>query len=283
MYSIPFHKMHGSGNDFVLVDNREAGLSSAAIASLAEPVCRRKFGVGADGLIVLDHAPEGQSGVDYIWHFYNSDGSAAEMCGNGSRCAARLAFELGLAGREHVLGTTAGPIRAQVLPDSSEVKVQMTDPVDLALDVSLDVNGSSLNTHFVNTGVPHAVVIGNNVKSVDVIAMGRQIRNHERFAPAGTNANFVQIVDKGHALLRTYERGVEDETYACGTGAAAAAYVCHSLGLTAPELEITTSGGEVLHISIQEGTVFLQGKTAKVASGILYPEALGLDLPAGAA
>jgi diaminopimelate epimerase len=273
---IPFHKMHGSGNDFVLVDNREAGLNAEAIANLAEPVCRRKFGVGADGLIVLDNAPEGQNGIDYIWHFYNSDGSAAEMCGNGSRCAARLAFELGLAGRKHVLGTTAGPIRAHVLPDSSEVKVQMTDPVDLALDVALNVNGSSLNIHFVNTGVPHVVVIGNNVKSVDVNALGREIRNHERFAPAGTNVNFVQVVDKGHLMLRTYERGVEDETFACGTGACAAAYVCHSLGLTDPEVEVTTSGGEVLHILIQEGTVFLQGKTAKVASGTFYPEALGL-------
>jgi diaminopimelate epimerase len=265
--------MHGSGNDFVLVDNREAHLSADQIAGLAEPVCKRKFGVGADGLIVLDVTSKG-SGADYIWHFYNSDGSAAEMCGNGSRCAARLAFELGLAGRDHVLGTTAGPIRAHVLDGSSEVKVQMTDPIGLALDTPLQVNGSELTVHFVNTGVPHAVVFGNNVKSVDVNVLGRAIRTHEHFAPAGANVNFAQVKDKQHILLRTYERGVEDETFACGTGACAAAYVAHALGLTDPEVAITTSGGEILHISIQEGTVFLQGKTAKVASGRFYPEAL---------
>jgi diaminopimelate epimerase len=273
--SIPFHKMHGSGNDFVLVDNREANLSAEEIQRWAMPVCRRKFGIGADGLIFLEPSPPG-SETDYFWRFYNSDGSAAEMCGNGARCAARLAYEIGLAAEEHVLGTDAGPIRAKVLPDTGQVEVQMTDPADLELDVALDVNGSPLQLHFVNTGVPHVVVIGNDVASADVPGLGRDIRRHERFAPAGTNVNFIRIEDRDRILLRTYERGVEDETYACGTGAAAAVYVTSALGLTGPEARVTTSGGEVLHISIQEGTVFLRGDTVKVSTGLMFPTALGL-------
>lgn len=273
--TVPFHKMHGGGNDFVLVDNREVGLAPEDIQRWAPHVCKRKFGVGADGLIFLEPAPEGDE-CDYLWRFYNSDGSAAEMCGNGARCAARLAYELGLAGEKQALRTMAGPIRAVVFPDTDQVKVQMTDPRDPALDVTLEVNGAPLRLHFVNTGVPHAVVIGDDVSVVDVRGLGRVIRGHDHFAPAGANVNFVQVADKARILLRTYERGVEDETFACGTGAAAAVYVTHSLGLTGPEVEVTTSGGEILQISIQKDTVFLQGKAVKVSSGVMYPKALGI-------
>ncbi|GAB6176649.1 diaminopimelate epimerase [Desulfobaculum senezii] len=272
---VPFFKMHGSGNDFVLIDNRALRLPQAAMSEWAAHVCPRGFGIGADGLIFLQDAPERQD-VDYVWHFYNGDGSRAEMCGNGSRCAARLAARLGLAGSSHVFGTDAGPIHAEVNEAEERVKVELTPPLDLALGAKLDVNGQSLDVHFVNTGVPHAVAVCDDVAAVDVMQLGRALREHEHFAPAGANVNFIQVRDRGRLYLRTYERGVEAETFACGTGAAASAYVAHQLGLVDTEVELTTSGGEVLQISIENGTVFLQGKAVMTYQGEMYPESMGL-------
>lgn len=275
MPHIDFFKMHGSGNHFVLLDNRTLRVPAADMAGWAKAVCAPGFGVGADGLIFLDQAPAG-SGADYMWHFYNADGSRAEMCGNGSRCAARLAVHLGLAGPEHVLLTDAGPIRAAVAPDSDQVKVQLTPPQGLALDIPLTLDGEKLTVHFVNTGVPHTVVECGDLASVDVKKLGRALRFHPHFAPAGTNVNFIQATERDALYLRTYERGVEDETYACGTGAAASALVANALGLAGPEVAVTTSGGEVLRIFLENGTVFLQGPAVTVYTGRLLAESVGL-------
>ncbi|GAB6036872.1 diaminopimelate epimerase [Fundidesulfovibrio butyratiphilus] len=274
---VPFFKMQGCGNDFVIIDNRVQRVPVSVMDEWARRVCRKSFGVGADGMIFLDAAPEG-SGYDYIWHFYNADGSRAEMCGNGSRCAARLANLLGMAGPEHVLGTDAGGIGAKVLPNG-QVRVRLTKPQGLRTAIALDVDGQSLTAHFVNTGVPHTVVFFDDVSSVDVKALGRAIRFHPEFAPAGTNANFVGVTGSGSLNLRTYERGVEDETYACGTGACASAAVANALGLTGPEVEVTTSGGEVLGVSLQDGDIYLRGGAEVTFSGDFYPEALHLPTP----
>lgn len=279
MRHIDFFKMHGSGNHFVLLDNRTLHVPAAHMAGWAKAVCAPGFGVGADGLILLDQAPAG-SGADTMWHFYNADGSRAEMCGNGSRCAARLAVQLGLAGPEHVLLTDAGPIRAAVDPDSDQVKVQLPPPRDLALDIPLALDGDRITVHFVNTGVPHTVVECGDVAQVDVKKLGRALRFHPHFAPAGTNVNFIQATERDALSLRTYERGVEDETYACGTGAAASALVANALGLAGTEVAVTTSGGEVLRIFLENGTVFLQGPAVFVYTGRLSAEAVGLALPA---
>ncbi|NJB66731.1 diaminopimelate epimerase [Desulfobaculum xiamenense] len=272
---VPFFKMHGSGNDFVLIDNRELCLPQSEMSEWASRVCPRGFGVGADGLIFLQDTPE-RPDVDYVWHFYNADGSRAEMCGNGSRCAASLAHRIGLAGATHVFGTDAGPIHAHVLEGTDLVKVELTPPTGLALGAKLNVAGHETTVHFVNTGVPHAVVVCEDVKAVDIMTVGRAIRMHEHFAPAGTNANFIQVRDDKRLFLRTYERGVEGETFACGTGAAASALIAHTLGLVGPEVELTTSGGEVLQISIENGTVFLQGKALMTYHGEMYPESMGI-------
>jgi len=231
--------------------------------------------VGADGLIFFDSPPEG-SGLDYVWHFYNADGSRAEMCGNGSRCAAKLAFELGFAKQNQIFGTDAGQMEALVLPDSDRVKVRLSKPKDMRLDLTLSGDNLPERVHFVNTGVPHAVVLSRDALAVDVKTLGSALRNHEHFAPQGANVNFVQVRDRDHIFLRTYERGVEDETYACGTGAAAAALITGALGLTGHKVEAVTSGGEVLQIFIEDGTVFLQGKAVLVYSGEIYMESLGL-------
>lgn len=279
--SVPFFKMQGCGNDFVVIDNRELGLPEAEMKDWVTKICARAFGVYADGLFFIDNAPEG-SGVDYRWHFFNSDGSRAEMCGNASRCMGRLAYELGAAPREHTFGTDAGPIKAEVILEgekAGEVKIQLTPAQGMTLNTELEVDGQTLTVHHVDTGVPHAVVFLDDVNAIDIQRLGAAIRYHDHFAPAGCNANFAQVLDKDTMLLRTYERGVEDETYACGTGAAATQLVAHELGLTNAEAALTTSGGEVLTIALENGNTFLQGAATLVFKGELYPESMGLKLP----
>ena len=275
--SVPFYKMQGCGNDFVVVDNREAKVAEADMSKWAKALCARAFGVYADGLFFLDDTTE--DGLDYRWHFFNSDGSRAEMCGNASRCAGKLAHAIGLAPAEHTFGTDAGPISAQVLkdgPDAGRVKVQLTPPKGLETDIQLEIDGAPLTVHFADTGVPHVVVFVDDIEALDIMDLGSKLRYHERFAPAGTNVNFAQVKDDNTMLLRTYERGVEAETYACGTGAAATQLVANTLGLTAERADLTTTGGEVLTIFLEEGTVFLQGAAELTFKGEVYLEPLKL-------
>jgi diaminopimelate epimerase len=273
---VPFYKMQGCGNDFVVIDNRALKLPQERMAGWAVKVCRRAFGVAADGLFFLEDAPAG-SGLAYRWHFYNSDGSRAEMCGNAARCAARLAHAIGLAPESHSFGTDAGPIAAQVFPDTGLVKVQLTPPRDLTLDIDLSLDADILRVHFVVMGVPHAVLFVEDISVADVARLGREVRYHGQFAPAGTNVNFVQVLDAETMLLRTYERGVEAETYACGTGAAASQIIASALGRTGPSARITTTGGETLGVSLEDGKVFLQGAAELTFRGEFYAKALGLE------
>jgi len=278
--AIGFWKMQGSGNDFVILDNRELKVAPKEMPLWAVKVCARAFGVAADGLFFLDAAPEG-SGLDFVWHFFNSDGSRAEMCGNASRCAARLAHAIGLAPPECSFGTDAGAIKARVLTQGEEagqVSVRLTPPQGMELNKSLTLNDEPFEVHFVNTGVPHVVVPVKEVASVDVHTIGLAIRYHEAFAPAGTNVNFVQVKDSETLLVRTYERGVEAETYACGTGVVACQLVCNELGLTGPSVRATTTGGETLAVHLKEDGVYLQGAATLVFSGELYLDSLGLNL-----
>lgn len=273
---ITFHKMHGCGNDFALIDNRGYKVPVEHMAAWARIVCPRAFSVGADGLIFLEEAPTGTEGSpSYRWHFYNADGSRAEMCGNASRCAARLAVELGIAPEKHSFLTDAGVIRAQLL-DADTVRVQLTDPQGMVLDTALDVAGDALHVHFVDSGVPHAVIFVDDAKTQDIKRLGPALRYHEHFAPKGTNANIAQIKDTGSLYLRTYERGVEGETHACGTGAVAASLLANALGLTGEKVGVTTSGGEQLTVELENGKVFLTGKAVKVYTGTLQPAVLGL-------
>jgi len=274
---IPFVKMQGSGNDFVVIDNRKWRVPVAAMADWAKAVCRRAFGVGADGLFFLENPPADRPGVDFIWHFYNADGSRAEMCGNGSRCAARLAHLLGMAPARHVIGTDAGPVHAQVLEDG-RVKVLLTPAKDARLNIALPAADKTYRAHFVNTGVPHTVLFVDDASKVDLANLGRAIRFHETFAPKGTNVNFAQVLGERSMLLRTYERGVEAETFACGTGASAAVYLSHKLGLTGPEVNVTTSGGEQLTITVEGADVFLAGAAVATFTGELLLESIGLSL-----
>ena len=261
--------MHGSGNDFVVIDNREREIRASQAPGVARMLCRRKFGVGADGLILVEEAP----GVDFKWRFYNADGSEAEMCGNGGRRVARFAYEAGIAPEQMDFLTLAGVIQASV--KGRRVKLQLPSPRDLRLDLELSLHAQRLIVHGINTGVPHAVVFVQDIDDVPVYEWGRLIRHHEAFGPPGTNVDFVQVEGPDRVVIRTYERGVEDETMAFGTGAVASAIVAGiKEGVSSP-VTVRTWGGEELRVYfgplsrdlVEE--VFLEGETVVAYSGVL--------------
>jgi len=272
MKRIPFFKMNGSGNDFILIDNRQGILNADRLGDFVPRVCTRKVSVGADGVILIEPSQR----VDFRWRFFNADGSEAEMCGNGGRCAARFAVMQGIAGPRLSFETLAGIIAAEV--SGSRVKLQMVQPQGLTLNLEIRIEDRNHRLHAINTGVPHAVEFVEEVSGIPVKELGRKIRIHPRFQPAGTNANFVQVVDRGHLKVRTYERGVEDETLACGTGAVASALIAAAKGLADSPVEIETTGGEVLNIFFQSRgdsfeKVFLEGDTRVAYEGSLWEEA----------
>ncbi len=272
MKKIPFHKMHGNGNDFILIDNRRGVLRGKNLSSLAKQVCHRNRSVGADGLIVIVPASD-KKRADFKWRFFNADGSEAEMCGNGSRCAALFARLRKIAPPKMAFETLAGIIRAEVR--KQRVNVQLTGASGLRMHVRVPLAGGARTGHYINTGVPHLVYLSENLDREDVQAVGSATRRHPVFQPAGTNVNFVQI-DGSHRLrIRTYERGVEGETLACGTGAVAAALVASAVGRVSSPVTVTTSGGDRLGISFRkDGDEFtdlrLEGEVGIVCEGILF-------------
>ncbi len=243
-----FTKMNGAGNDFVVVDNRTGALalSREQIADL----CDRHRGVGGDGLLAVEPA---RSGADFRMRYYNSDGGEAEMCGNGARCFARYARRLTGGGAESLsFETEAGTLTAWFEGDL--VRLAMSEPHDFRLRQTLEVGGRKVGVHFVNTGVPHAVVQVNGLEDVEVERLGAALRYHEAFAPRGTNVNFVQREAGRRISIRTYERGVEGETLACGTGVVASALVQQELsdGEAGP-IEVKVKGGDTLIVAFEGG------------------------------
>lgn len=272
MVQIPFSKMNGSGNDFIVIDNRQKILDADRLGDFVPRVCARKVSVGADGLILI----EPSSRANFKWRFFNSDGSEAEMCGNGGRCAARFAVQKGIAPNRLTFETLAGIIEAEVT--GRRVKLLMVLPRNMELDLSVSIDGRQHTLHFINTGVPHAAMIVPKAPDVNVKEMGRKIRFHARFQPAGTNANFVQVLDRRTLKVRTYERGVEDETLACGTGAVASALIAAAKGVVESPVAVETSGGEIINIFFEKTPqgfqrVFLEGDTRVAYEGMMGEEA----------
>jgi diaminopimelate epimerase len=272
MNNIPFAKMHASGNDFILIDNRHNQLDGN-LPVIVDRLCRRRFSVGADGLILV----ESSDVADYKWRFFNADGSEVEMCGNGSRCVARFAYMKGIAGKVHSFETIAGVIRAEVGVDT--VKVQLTPPHGMQPDMKiyLPVVGE-MDASFVNTGVPHVVYFVDDLEGVDVMKLGAATRYHDMFAPGGTNANFAAWTRDNELSIRTYERGVEGETLACGTGATAAALMAGLKGLVSSPVTVRTRGGNLLKVYFDNdspgfGDVFLEGDAVLVYQGNMEPGA----------
>jgi len=249
-FPIPFTKMSGTGNDFIIIDHRQPFMPPAEMSSFAAKVCKRMFSAGADGLILI----ENDDRADFKWQFFNGDGSVAEMCGNGARCAARYAFAKGIAPARMTFNTQAGTIHAEVIGE--QVKLEMTKPVDTSLDLALTIAGEERILHFSNTGVPHVVALVADSSKTPVKEWGREIRFHEKFQP--------------------------DETMACGTGAVAAGLIAALLGLVASPAQVTTSGGEILTIyftidnkeNLEFSGIFLEGPANFIYEGMLNKEAL---------
>lgn len=277
-HGLAFAKMNGSGNDFILFDNRRGLVAPELLPLMARGLCARGLSVGADGLIALESSSREDSRlgrVDFHWRFFNADGSSAEMCGNGGRCAARFALDQGLAGPRMVFDTLAGPIRAWV--EGATVKLEMVPPHGAYAGVTLEDLPERVVIGGVNTGVPHAVIAYEKLDAAPVRELGRLIRFHRHFAPAGTNVNFA-AAREGELWVRTYERGVEDETLACGTGAVASALVAGTnLGLVSP-VAVRVKSGERLkvHFKAKPGgfeEVFLEGAAVYAYEGRLHREA----------
>ncbi len=281
LHRIRFTKMTGSGNDFIIIDNRELKLAKERGRELARLACRRKLSVGADGLILIENDPE----ADFAWQFFNADGSEAEMCGNGARCAARFALLKGITDKERLcFRTLAGLIEAQV--SGQLAKIRMPRPHSMEIDVPVEFDDGLLHLGFINTGVPHAVFFADSraqLEELDVFGQGRRIRFHQRFQPAGSNADFVFVSNPYRISIRTYERGVEAETLACGTGSIAAALVAAAKNFTASPVDVLTRSGETLVIyfeKISQGdriefyNVYLEGDAKVVYDAELWDETL---------
>ena len=242
---IAFTKMNGAGNDFVLIDNRDGSIRLGG--DQVRLLCDRQRGVGADGLLLLE--PKSNGVADWRWRFFNSDGSVAEMCGNGARCFAAFARDITRSTAGISFETPAGIVRAAFV--NGLVAVTLPAPRGLRPHQTLQVNGAEFVAHSLHIGVPHAVIFVDDADKAMAEDRGRAIRAHPHFAPAGTNVNFVEVLRPGSLRIRTYERGVEGETLACGTGAAASAMIASHIRRIPPPISVKVQGGDFLTIDFK--------------------------------
>ena len=277
-----FWKMNGAGNDFVVLNNLEEHLPAECLPQAARTLCQRHLSIGADGLMVVD-APT-QVG-DYKMLFFNSDGSVGEMCGNGARCICRYGYELGLAGETQTVETTAGIVTGRRITQRL-YRVRLNDPTTVKLDAPVEVDGIRHPCSYVelgNPGLPHAVVPYPNLRDADesqLRELGRKLRWHPAF-PKGANVNFYEILGDDLLYERTFERGVEDFTYACGTGTGSVVAVLTLLGrVTGRNVRVDMKGGtltiDVEHAGSQVTGLYLTGPTNVVCKGEVTDEDLNL-------
>ena len=273
MGKLNFTKMVGAGNDFVVIDAGLKGLNA-----LAKRLCDRKTGIGADGMLVLEKSKI----ADFRMRIFNADGSEAEMCGNGLRCAVLFTGMKRKVKVETIAGIYDGEITAR-----DRVKIRMEEPRDLKLNFPINVNGREIKANFINTGVPHTVIFVEGLDKINVDSIGSQIRHHDEFKPKGSNVNFVETMDNSNIKIRTYERGVEGETLACGTGSVASAIISRVKG-EAPNHLLRSGTGHGLRVKVNVHTkggvlkvefdniknkiknVYLEGKAKIVFQGGIY-------------
>ncbi|MBN1353155.1 MAG: diaminopimelate epimerase [Candidatus Omnitrophica bacterium] len=279
---ITFAKVQASGNDFIVLDNRQNRLAEKIrdFAQFAAFACRRKYSVGADGLLVL----EDSGSCDFRMRIFNPDGSEVDMCGNGIRCSALYAYAKEWCGNIMKIETKAGHLESEVSTgtdgetngrNAASVSVKMTAPGDIKLNQNLGIEKSIVNVHTINSGVPHAVHFVENINSYPVKEMGGKIRYHKIFEPKGTNADFVEVLGGSNISVRTYERGVEDETLACGTGVVASAIISHLINGTKGPVCVTTKSGEAVKVRFRKEQnrfkdVYLEGKAQIVFEGSIH-------------
>ena len=275
-----FWKMNGAGNDFIVIDNRDGAVDAAQWPRIARTLCERHLSVGADGLMVVERPT---SGGDYRMLFFNSDGSAGEMCGNGARCICRYGYENGLAGDVQRVETTAGLVTGWRV-DERMYRIRLNDPCNLRLDGKALIDGTAWDYAYVelgDPGIPHAVVPVENLRDFDTAKLrelGRRLRYYPEF-PKGANVNFYELIGPDHIYERTYERGVEDFTYACGTGTGSVVTVLTLLGkVSGHQVKADMTGGQLTVDIVREGErikdIYLTGPTNIVCKGEITDEAL---------
>ncbi len=282
MKKIKFAKFVAAGNDFVIINNYDKKILPKRYPVLAKKLCHPKFGIGADGILFIE--PSLRRDCEFKMVYYNADGSFAEMCGNGARCIAYYAYELEICDDVANFETAAGVVNC-IIKKGGRVKIKLTDPKFYKPDISIKLDdGKELTVSFINTGVPHTVLFVDDIEKIDVVNLGRQIRYHKVFSPEGTNVDFVKIVSSGTATnciyIRTYERGVENETLSCGTGAVASSVIASLKGYVDSPVSCITKSGEVLKISFKKNSpedmlspvsnVYLEGKVYHVFDGEIF-------------
>lgn len=274
-----FTKMQGAGNDFIIINNMELKFPVEKLSSIANKLCQRKVSIGADGFMVVDN-PEGDA--DFKMRFYNQDGSIGEMCGNGARCISRYAFLNKIAGKKMTFETGAGIVKAEVL-EGRQVKVQLNNPEVIKLNNDIEIDNVKYECSYIelgNPGLPHAVVKYDlqHAEDSEIFNIGRKIRYYDGF-PKGANVNFFEVINDDTAIVKTYERGVEDLTLACGTGSASTAVALILKGyLKGNKARIIVPGGE-LYVEIEKNNdkvekLYLIGDTNIVAVGKVMDEDL---------
>ncbi len=279
MKRIRFFKMSACGNDFIILDNRKKLFAGNQVSEFVQRICQRRISLGADGVIFLD---ESQT-ADFCMRFYNADGGEVEMCGNGARCLARFAYLNEVCSNKMAFETKAGLVEADVI--DHQVKLKMDYCLAPSPSLPLKVDGSERSVFFLIAGVPHVVCLlesSEDLETADVVGLGRKIRFHDYFQPEGTNANFVKVAGPRKIIIRTYERGVEDETLACGTGSIASSIICAYQGKVVSPVSVVTKSDCVLKVYFQKTEkgfeeIYFQGEARVIATGNLWPEELSLD------
>ncbi len=275
-----FVKMNGAGNDFIIIDDRDGALDADQLSALAKVVCRRRLSVGADGLMAVVK-PAGDA--DFRMLFFNADGSLGEMCGNGARCICRYGYEFGLAGERQRIETTAGLVTGERI-DRRNYRIRLNEPSVLETEYPVTLDGKTWPCAYVelgNPGLPHAVLPMPGLRDMDfasLLPLGRALRSHPAF-PKGANVNFYERIGPDHLLLKTYERGVEDFTYACGSGTGSTVAVLTVLGLVSgTHVTADMAGGRLVVDVTRDGgritDLYLTGPTNMVLQGELTDETL---------
>lgn len=275
MEKVPFMKMNGCGNDFIVIDNREGIMQDFDLYEFIRHVCARRVSIGADGLMLVEKSNK----ADFKMRYFNSDGSEGEMCGNGARCISKFAYLIGAAQKQMKFETIAGIYESQINGEDVKVKFPPVKMSNIQLERRHDF-GQVKDFHFAIVGVPHTVIYRQDVENMDykeLYNLGKKIRNSLDVFPEGTNVNFVQPVDESHMIIRTYERGVEDETLACGTGSTASAIISGLLGKVKSPVNMHTRAGILrIYFSLEKDLVdgiYLEGNAKVVAEGYILPDA----------
>ncbi|HSP07130.1 MAG TPA: diaminopimelate epimerase [Acidobacteriota bacterium] len=268
---ILFSKVSASANDFIVIDNR-AGVFSDTVSLLAQRLCARRYSIGADGLILIENSNKASVRV----RFFNPDGGEFNTCGNGGRCAARFAHLSVITGRRMTIETNAGVIDADVIGNSVKIKFVAPSRVQLYVPVTLD--SRVIKGHVVRLGDPHFIVFATNLRKHAIVPFARKLRYHEAFAPEGVNVHLLEPVSRNSVKIRSYERGVEDETLACGSGCISSAIALHASGMADPPITFEPQSKIPLIVHFQKGgkyqDLYLEGDARLVYRGELTKEAL---------